>query len=260
MHDVLVRLLLVNALILFVYMSICYYIARVRRRLDTVDIAWGLGFIVIACSAFVYRPSGRNLLILAIVSIWGLRLASHIYMRSKKRDEDRRYKELTTRWKGNIWLRAYYSIYLVQGLLILIIGIPIMVAIQQQLPGLAWLSIMGTVIWIVGFIIESTADAQLANYLKLDNRPKVLQTGLWSYSRHPNYFGELLQWWGVACIALQVSYGWIGLVGPLTLSILIIFVSGIPPIERHRSKDQEYRIYQKQTSVLIPWMRRNINE
>jgi steroid 5-alpha reductase family enzyme len=137
-------------------------------------------------------------------------------------------------------------------LLIGIIGLPIMAATGQVLDGWAWLTYAGAAIWIAGFITETIADRQLGAYIRLSKRPKVLQTGLWRYSRHPNYFGEVVQWWGIAVIALQASYGWIGLIGPAVLTLLILFVSGIPPIEKRRAKDAAYRTYQKQTSAFIP--------
>lgn len=246
------HILYINALLVVLYMSAWFLVAWKRHRIDTVDIAWGGGFVLVAWATLLQAPSFRNQLIANIVTVWGIRLAYHIFSRHKGRGNDPRYIELSRKWKGNFWLRAYLSIFLVQGLLVLVVGIPITVAANQQLEGLAWLSLAGTVIWSLGFVIEATADYQLSEFLKLKKRPKILQTGLWKYSRHPNYFGELVQWWAIGIIALQVSYGWLGLLGPLTLSVLIIFVSGIPPIERAKAKDKDYQAYKKQTSPLIP--------
>lgn len=244
--------LLVAAALLLVYMTVAFLVARRRKRLDTVDIAWGIGFVIVAWSVLVRQDNAHNWLITILVSIWGVRLALHIWQRSKNSAEDRRYKELSSKWRGRFWPRAYLSVFLLQGALIWIVSLPVMMAAGNKLYGLAWLSLAGALIWLVGFVFEATADHQLANFLRLKNRPKVLSTGLWRYSRHPNYFGELVQWWGIGIIALQVSYGWIGLIGPLVLTILIVFISGIPPIEKHRQKDAEYRRYQRQTSVLVP--------
>jgi steroid 5-alpha reductase family enzyme len=252
MYHVLLTRLLIAAVVLFLYMTLCFLIAYGRKRLDTVDIAWGLGFVLVAWSIVLQRSSGRSLLLAMLVSIWGIRLSNHIYQRSKTRGDDRRYRELSSKWRGNFWLRAYYSIFLLQGFLVLVISLPLIVAASNALPGWTWLGIAGALVWLFGFVIEAIADHQLAVFLLQKDRPKVLQTGLWQYSRHPNYFGELTQWWGIALIALQVSYGWIGPLGPLVLSILIVFISGIPPIERHRAKDPEYRVYKRKTSALIP--------
>ena len=234
-------------------MSIWFLVAYERKRLDTVDTAWGLGFVVVAWSVYAQQPSTRSLMIAVLVSIWGVRLAYHIWRRSQRHsNDDPRYTELSSHWKGNYWVRAYYSIFLLQGALIMMASLPIVMAAGELINGRTWLTWLGLIIWLFGFIFEAIADQQLAEYLQLKNKPKVVQPGLWRYSRHPNYFGELVQWWAIGIIALQVWFGWVGLFGPLILSYLIIFVSGIPPIEKRRVKDPEYKAYQLQTSALIP--------
>ncbi len=249
-------LLIHNALLLLIFMTLAYGVARARRRLDTVDTAWGLGFVLAAWAVEIVQASGRSLLIALLVSVWGLRLSSHIWRRSIRRGEDPRYIELSRKWRGSIWRRAYVSVFLLQGALIWVISLPIVLAANKPLVGWGWLTLLGALMWLAGFTFEAISDHQLAVFLSRQNRPKVLQTGLWRYSRHPNYFGELTQWWGIGLIALQTSYGWLGFIGPLTLSLLIVFISGIPPIEKRRQKDPEYRQYQNQTSVLIPIPRR----
>jgi len=245
------RIFLINAVLIFVYMTAFFFAAKVRKRLDTVDIAWGLGFVVVAWATLLQAPTFRTQLIANLVLLWGARLAYHIYSRHKGKPNDKRYDELSKKWKGNFWLRAYTSIFLVQGGLLLVVSLPVVVATNQELSGWGWLSMVGVIIWSAGFVIETVSDKQLSDFLKLKDRPKIMQTGLWEYSRHPNYFGELLQWWAIGIIALQVSYGWLGLIGPLTLSVLIIFVSGIPPTERARANDPDYQAYKKKTSPLI---------
>ena len=248
------QIFIVNIALVWLYMTLWFVVARERRRLDTVDTAWGLGFVVVAWSVLIQHHSTRSLIITILVTVWGFRLANHIWKRSQKhKEDDPRYQAIASKWTGNYWLKAYTSIFMLQGGLLLLVSIPIVVAAGQPLSGWAWLTWLGVAIWLKGFIFEAISDQQLAYFLKLKDRPKVLKTGLWKYSRHPNYYGELVQWWGIGIIALQVSYGWIGLIGPLSLSILIIFVSGIPPIEKRRAKDPEYRKYMKQTPSLIPW-------
>jgi steroid 5-alpha reductase family enzyme len=247
------KLLIVDAVLLLVYMTLCFLLAWGRRRLDTVDTAWGLGFVAIAWAVELQRASPRSLLIAILVSLWGIRLAVHIGRRSLGRDsDDRRYAELSAKWRGNFWLEAYLRVFLLQGALVWLVSLPVVMAAGSRIAGLSWLSVAGAVIWLIGFGFETAADRQLANFLQLQDRPKVLQTGLWRYSRHPNYFGELTQWWAIGLIALQARGGWLGLAGPLVLSLLIIFVSGIPPIEKRRQKDPEYRAYRDRTSPLIP--------
>lgn len=247
------RLLLICALALFATMSLGFWAAYRRKRLDTVDTAWGLGFVLVAWIAELYRANPRSLLIAVLVTVWGLRLSYHLYSRNQNRPDDPRYKELSNKWRGNFWRRAYLSVFLLQGGLVWLVSLPVMVAVNPPLLDTHLQTLAGVWVWLVGFTFEALADYQLAEYMKLAKKPKVLNTGLWRYSRHPNYFGELAQWWGIALIALQVSFGWVGLAGPVTLTVLIVFISGIPPIERRRSKDAAYRAYQKHTNVLIPW-------
>lgn len=248
------RALALNAALIVVYMTLYWLVAKRRKRLDTVDVAWGLGFVLLAWVSFIQFPSDRTRVIVTLVTIWGLRLAWHLDSRSRKRSDDPRYAELAKKWKGNFWMRAYISIFLLQGALIWLISLPIVLTGRTVVVASpSYYLAAGIIIWLIGFLTETIADGQLEKFLSQKNRPKVLQTGLWRYSRHPNYFGEILEWWGIGIIALQVSYGWLGLAGPLLLSLLIIFVSGIPPIEKRRSKDPAYRHYQRRTSPLIPW-------
>lgn len=243
----------INAAALFVYMTAAYVIAYYRQRLDTVDVAWGIGFIVVAWSSYLQHHNDVSLLLAVLVTVWGARLASHIGQRSlKSLEDDARYTELSKKWRGNFWLRAYTSIFLLQGALIWIVSLPVSLASGYQSYSLSWLTVVGVWVWIAGFTIEAIADRQLRDFLSRSNHPKLFQGGLWRYSRHPNYFGELTQWYGIAIIALQVNYGWIGFIGPLVLTYLIMFVSGLPPIERAKAKDAEYQAYKKHTSALVP--------
>ncbi len=255
------QLLLINAGLLFLYMTVWFLLARKRRRFDTVDAAWGGGYALAAWAVAVQVPSTRTFVIAVLVTIWSSRLTRHIASRSRKAGDDPRYVAMAEKWKGNIWLRAYLSLFLTQGFLIWLIGLPIVLAAGDLLSGWAWLTWLGAAIWASGFVIESKADSQLAAFLsKKPAKGSVLSDGLWRYSRHPNYFGELVQWWGIGVIALQVSYGWIGLAGPLLLTILIVFVSGIPPIEKRRKDNAAYQEYKKHTSPLIPWFPRLVRK
>ncbi len=253
------QLLLINAGLLFLYMTIWFLLARKRRRFDTVDAAWGGGYALAAVAIAIQVPSIRTFAIALLVTIWSSRLTRHIANRSRKAGDDPRYLAMAEKWHGNVWLRAYLSLFLTQGFLIWLISLPIVLAAGDLLAGWAWLTWLGAAIWATGFIIESKADSQLAAFLakKTTRSTKtandsVFSDGLWRYSRHPNYFGELVQWWGIGVIALQVTYGWIGLAGPLLLTILIVFVSGIPPIEKRRKDNAAYQEYKKHTSPLIP--------
>jgi steroid 5-alpha reductase family enzyme len=241
-------------LVLLVYMSIWFAVAKARKQLNYVDVAWGGGFVIIAWVVALSHPSARSTLIAVLVSFWGLRIISHLARRVFRSGEDPRYQEMSKKWASAFWPRAYLQVFLFQGALMLLVGLPIFMATGEQNGDLAILSVLGTLLWFIGFVIESAADSQLRQFLAdEDNKGKVMDQGLWRYSRHPNYFGELTQWWAIGVIALQASGGFVGLLGPLTLSILIIFVSGIPPIERKKKSDPAYAAYMKKTSPLILW-------
>lgn len=234
-------------------MSVVALVARARKRLDTVDIAWGIGFVLVAWSCVIQASSANNLLVALLVSIWGLRLSLHIGRRSLRSErDDPRYVELSKKWRGSFWVRAYGSIFLLQGFLIFVINMPVLLLAGSTTQGISWISITGSVVWLVGFTSEAVADRQLKNFLQQPKRGKIMQEGLWRYSRHPNYFGELMQWWGIGIIACQVAYGWLGLIGPLLLTWLIVFVSGVPPIEKRHENDAAYQAYRKRTSMLVP--------
>jgi len=239
---------------IFIYMTVWFFVAKKRKQLVTVDAAWGGGFVLIAWMVAVAQPSLRTYMVALMVTAWGARLTYHLARRTKRSGEDPRYADLVRRWKGNVWRRAYSSVFLLQGLLIVVICLPIVFNAGVALPGLRLLFTAGYIVWALGFYLEYRADNELAAF-KADatNKGQVLDTGLWQYSRHPNYFGELLQWWGIGLVAAQTSFGWAGLAGPFLLTVLIKYVSGIPPIEERRKNDAQYQEYKKHTNPLLPW-------
>jgi steroid 5-alpha reductase family enzyme len=251
------HMLLVNAILLVIYMTLWFVAARLRARLDTVDMAWGGGFVVAAWAIVAQHAELRTVVVAILVSLWGLRLFRHIFRRARRSGEDPRYSEMAKKWRGNVWTNAYFKIFLLQGFLVWVISLPIVYAAGNILKGWNWLLWLGVALWLFGFVFEALADRQLAKFISNPrNKGKVLQTGLWRYSRHPNYFGEIAQWWAIGVIALGTSFGWIGLAGPLMLTALIVFVSGIPPIENRKKSDPKYREYMQHTSPLVPLPRR----
>lgn len=247
-------LILYNLLAMVAYMSLWFLVGWRRKKLNTVDVAWGSGFAILAWLVNYQQPSARNILIAILVTIWALRITSHLARRVLLGGkEDPRYAELSKKWKGNFWLRAYFSIFILQGVLVVVISLPIVMATGTQHDGLAILSVFGAALWAIGFGIEAAADRQLRDFVgNPDNKGKVMDMGLWHYSRHPNYFGEMVQWWAIGIIALQANLGWIGLLGPATLTVLLLFVSGVPLIEKARQHDPQYRAYKRKTSMIIP--------
>ncbi len=242
--------------ILFVYMSLWFLVSLLRKRNDVADVAWGLGFVLMAWSSFLTAggDSGtRGLLVCALVSVWGIRLAWHIHQRNKNKAEDYRYLACRKEWGKWFYLRSYLQVYLLQGALLFIIVLPVLLINKSTAAPLGVLDVIGVAVWLVGFYFEAVGDAQLAKFIKnSSNKDKLMQSGLWAYTRHPNYFGEVTQWWGLGIIALAVPGGWVGLVGPLTITYLILKVSGIPMLEKKMEQHPDFAAYKQRVSVFVP--------
>ena len=237
----------------FFHMLSWYIISLILKRNDVVDIAWGLGFINLAwASLYISGFSERGLLATILVTIWGLRLAWHIYLRNRGKSEDYRYQAWRKEWKF-FYARSFFQIYMLQGLLMYLIAVPVMYINTLPVLGIGLLDIVGVCIWIIGFYFESTGDSQLKKFISNpNNKGKIMNTGLWRYSRHPNYFGEVTQWWGIFFLAISLPYGFATIIGPLTITTLILFVSGIPLLEKKREGRPDWEEYKKKTSIFFP--------
>ncbi len=246
-------------IILFGYMSLWFIVSLIKKRNDVADVAWGLGFVLMTWFSFSLSEDFhiRGMLIGLLVSIWGLRLAWHIYSRNKGKAEDYRYLAWRNEWGRWFYLRSYLQVYLLQGLFLFLIVFPVLLINKSAGEAIGLLDVLGVLVWIVGFCFESVGDAQLARFIKdPQNKGKLMQSGLWAYTRHPNYFGEVTQWWGVWLIALSVPNGWLGIVGPITITYLILKVSGIPMLEKKMEENPDFAEYKRRTSVFIPLPRR----
>lgn len=241
------------------FMSVIFLIAQRIKRLDLVDAAWGLVFIVIALTSYVLQDGVMlefdiQTLVMLLVLAWGGRLTWHIVRRIRTSDtEDPRYVELRKTWKGSVKLNAYVRIYLVQAFLALLISVPVIhinLFSDNGISSIAWL---GATVWAIGFWFEVVGDRQLRSFVANPaNKGKLMTSGLWKYSRHPNYFGELTQWWGIFVICLTLPFGWVGVIGPVLISYLILFVSGIPLSEKRFEGRPGWDEYQKRTSAFLP--------
>lgn len=242
--------------VIFVYMSIGFLISLIVKRVDIVDVAWGLGFIVVAISSYLYQNHQGILpkLILLLIVLWGLRLSLHILIRTCKKEEDARYVELKKGWEKSPHLNVYLKVFMLQGAILLLLAFPIVVINTYQASTVSILfAILGTLVWLIGFTFEVIADRQIALFQKnKENQGKILQTGLFSYSRHPNYFGEILVWIGIWILCIPLPFSIIAVISPFTLTFLILKVSGIPLKEAQLSKKEGFETYQKEVSLLIP--------
>lgn len=246
---------LILAGVLFVYMTFWFVLSLIKKRNDIADIAWGLGFILMSWfSLYLSGEYGlRSLIVCVLVSIWGLRLAIHIYERNKGKMEDYRYLAWRNEWGKWFYIRSYLQVYLLQGALLFLIVLPVLFINRSSQAELGLLDIIGVLVWLIGFYFESVGDSQLAKFIKDPlNKGKLMQSGLWAYTRHPNYFGEVTQWWGIWLIALSASVSWISIVGPLTITILILKVSGIPMLEKKMELNPEFAEYKRRVSKFFP--------
>jgi len=175
-----------------------------------------------------------------------------IGIRKIGKGEDYRYtkmrKDFGSGWK---WV-SYYKIFLFQGLLILLIESPLFISSLEAEKSLGILSYIGIIVWIWGFFWETVGDIQKYQFKKTGSKG-IIQTGLWKYSRHPNYFGEITMWWAIFLIALEVPLGWLSIISPILITTLLIAFSGIPLLEKKHENDPEFQQYKKKTSALIPW-------
>jgi steroid 5-alpha reductase family enzyme len=242
--------------IIAVYMTGWFVAALIRKDNSIADVAWGLGFVLVAAFTFLRRGSlARPALVTALVAVWGLRLTAHILLRNRKRGEDPRYAAWRRKWGRSFVWRSYLQVFLLQGLFLLIISAPVILAnTDQNYPYTRYGFILaGFLVWCVGFFFEAVGDAQLARF-KRDpgNRGKIMDRGLWKYTRHPNYFGESLMWWGIFLMVLEVPYGWTAVVSPLLITFLLVKVSGIPLLEKRYAGNPEFQAYARRTNAFVP--------
>ncbi len=250
-------MLLDVALIVFLYMSMIFVMAVLKKDNSIVDIFWGPGFILISFYSLVQSGEVdlRKLIVTLLVMIWGFRLAIHIFTRNRDKGEDFRYKAWRETWKF-FYLRSFFQIFMLQGLFMFIISMPVWYInyYSQGLPGF-W-DFAGLVLFGIGFYFEMTADAQLTAFRNNpENKGKIITSGLWAISRHPNYFGEALLWWGIGCYALALPDGWWTLAGPLVITLLLRFVSGVPMLEKKYQHHPDWPDYKAKTAPFIPFVK-----
>jgi steroid 5-alpha reductase family enzyme len=247
-------------LLTLLYMSGWFALAVIKKRNDIADIAWGLGFILLAWTSFFLgeAKSVRGVLVGALITVWGIRLALHIFARNRGKAEDYRYAEWRKSWKW-FYLRSYLQVYLLQGALLFLIFFPVLLVNKKAGSDLGYLDIAGLAVWIFGFVFETVGDMQLARFIKNPaNKGKIMQSGLWAYTRHPNYFGEVILWWGIFIISLGSAPFLYAVIGPLTITILILFVSGIPMLEKKYAGRPDFEEYKKRTSIFFPLPRKKL--
>lgn len=242
-------------------MVLLWLLSLVLKNSSIVDIFWGSGFVIVSWIAFFLSPQplvARNLLLNILVSIWGLRLSIYILWRNWGKPEDFRYQTWRREAGHAWWWRSFFKVFLLQGLLLWIIATPLIFThSSSKNDPLFWLDYAAILLWAIGFFFESVGDWQLARFKRNPaNKGKVLQTGVWRYTRHPNYFGDAAQWWAYYLIALAAG-GWWTVFSPIIMTTLLMRVSGVTLLEKTlKDAKPEYKEYIERTSEFIPWFPR----
>jgi steroid 5-alpha reductase family enzyme len=239
-------------------MVIGWLISLRYRNVTIVDSLWGLGFVLVAWMTYFLSDgfAGRQILITVLVTIWGLRLSIYLSKRNWGAGEDPRYGEWRLKSGDRFWIVSLFKVFFLQAAFLWIISIVLQVGqISSQPKQLVWLDVLGTFIWLTGFFFEAVGDWQLSRF-KADptNKGRVMDRGLWAYSRHPNYFGEFLIWWGFFLITLSTPNGWWTVISPLIITAVLLKMTGIPLTEAAVKKTRPgYADYIERTSSFIPW-------
>ena len=236
-----------------------WLVSLVLRNASIVDITWGLGFVVVAWVSTLRadEAAGSASLMVAMITLWGLRLGVYLFWRNHGKGEDYRYVAMRRHWGPRFWIISLATVFGLQGALMWVVSLPVQVSHVGDARGGAFSGVavlVGLVLYAVGLLFEVVGDAQLARF-KADpaNEGKVMRTGLWRYTRHPNYFGDACVWWGVGITAQAVTGTWWALVGPLVMNILLLRVSGVALLERSlRKRKPEYAEYVRTTSAFMP--------
>ncbi|MCZ4694678.1 DUF1295 domain-containing protein [Ancylomarina euxinus] len=246
------------SLIILVLVSLLWIWSVLIKNVSIVDIFWGIGFVLV--NAFYVFMSdeinARKILVFTLVSIWGLRLALYLAYRNIGKGEDFRYQEFRRNYgPKRYWWFSFFQTFLLQGILIMIVSLPLLGVNSSTSSGeLMILDYLGIIVWLIGFTFEAGGDYQLARFKRdVANKGKVLNTGLWKYTRHPNYFGDSAVWWAYAIFSIAAGSYW-QIIGSIVMTLLIIKVSGVALLEKSLNDTKpQYREYIEKTNSFFPW-------
>ncbi|NLV66162.1 MAG: DUF1295 domain-containing protein [Spirochaetes bacterium] len=253
-----IAILVINLAAVMLFEFLGWLVSLKKKNVTIADSMWGAGFIIITWLTFILGDGYlvRNVIITVPVTIWGLRLSYHITRRSIGKPEDPRYTEWRNEYGNKFPVVSLFRVFLVQGLFMWLIALSIQLAQLFPRPeSLTLADYAGLGIWVIGFIIESSADRQLAHFIKDPaNRGRVMRYKLWRYSRHPNYFGEATIWWGIYVICCATEYGFLTIISPMLITYTLLKITGVSLMEQTMFKgNAEYEDYKRTTSSFIPW-------
>jgi steroid 5-alpha reductase family enzyme len=251
----------IGVLIILGLMTALWIVSLILRNSSIVDIFWGTGFVIANWVYFALTPNGfpaRKWLIVTLVTIWGLRLSLYILWRNWGKGEDFRYQKWREEAGKKWWWRSFFKVFLLQGLLLWIISAPLLAAQISATPAkLTVLDFVAIPVWAIGFFFEAVGDWQMARFkANPANKGQVLRTGVWRYTRHPNYFGDATQWWAYYLVALAGGGFWT-IFSPILMTTLLLRVSGVALLEKSLKETKpKYKEYVETTSAFIPWFPR----
>jgi steroid 5-alpha reductase family enzyme len=254
-----IEILALSAAVTLAYVTAVWLLSLVLRNASIIDIGWGLGFVLLGTLYHVALDGwgGRRVLVATLVLLWGLRLSGYLLWRSWGKREDFRYKRWREEDPENFWWKSYFRVFLLQGFALWAISQPLRAAQEAPTPDhLTAFDIIGTTVWAIGFLFESIGDYQLARFkANPANEGKVMDRGLWRFTRHPNYFGDATLWWGFYLIAAGTGDGWTTIYAPILMTFVLMRVSGVALLERTLKRNRpEYDDYTRRTSVFFPWL------
>ncbi len=244
-------------IVLFIYFCIVFLVGQILKDNSIVDIAWGFGYVIGAVYSYMRGETlaVKATVITVAIVIWGLRLTYHIGKRNIGKPEDFRYVNMRKRWGDKFpTLKAFTNVYMLQFIIMYVVSMPVIHGNSTVFQNIRWYNSIGILLWGVGFFFESVGDAQLKRFKRNpDNKGKLMDQGLWSLTRHPNYFGDSMMWIGIFFVAVSGwSSVWIA-IGPALMTFLLVFVSGVRLLEKKYEGRADYEEYKKRTSSFFPW-------
>jgi steroid 5-alpha reductase family enzyme len=248
--------MLIAAITIAIIMVSTWLLSVIIKNASIVDIVWGAGFAITSwvLALTVDGDSGRQLLLAVMVGVWGTRLALYLAKRNIGHGEDWRYKAMRKKAGKKFTYSSLVTVFGLQGALMWVVSLPVQFGNGDSSPGVGPLAVIGIMVWLVGLSFEAIGDFQLARFKKdPNNAGKVMDQGLWSLTRHPNYFGDALLWWGIGIVGAETGSGVIGFIGPVAMTFFLLRISGVPMLERSLSRRREgYAEYAARTSQFIP--------
>lgn len=253
------QLLLLTGLLVALYMLVFWLVSLPLQNASIIDIGWGLGFVIIAWTTFLLAKSEgpRAWLLVVLPTVWGIRLSGYLFWRNHGQGEDRRYAAMREKHGARFWWVSLFTVFGLQGAVMWVVALPLVVGIAESVdaPAIKTLHLFGVGVWLVGMVFEAGGDWQLAKFkANPENKGQVLNRGLWRYTRHPNYFGDFLVWWGHWLVSLASASQIWTVVSPLVMSALLMKFSGVGLLE-HDIADRrpDYAEYKRRTRTFFPW-------